>query len=62
MKTNTRWINNTIAQAAACNTKMPWERGLQRQAMIARRVEQTQSAKPVSLPQIPDYMTMAVSA
>jgi len=37
MTKHTRWINSTIAEAQACTTKMPWERGLRRQAFIASR-------------------------
>ncbi len=62
MQKSPRWIANTIAQADKCTTKMPWERGLRRQAMIARRVEQTQSSKPVSLPPMPAHIMMAASA
>lgn len=32
-----RWINNLLAESAKCTTRMPWERGLRRAAMIARR-------------------------
>jgi len=32
-----RWIAPLLKEAAACKTKMPWERGLRRAAMIARR-------------------------
>ncbi|MFT5631467.1 MAG: hypothetical protein ACI9HB_002648, partial [Gammaproteobacteria bacterium] len=38
-----------------------WERGLRRQAMISRRLEQSEQAK-VSLSPMPTFMTMAVSA
>lgn len=37
MKTTPRWITRTIAEAATGKTRMPWERGLRRAAMIARR-------------------------
>jgi hypothetical protein len=37
-----RWIDNTIEEANKCETKMPWERGLRRQAMISRRLEQSE--------------------
>jgi hypothetical protein len=33
-----RWIDNTIEEANKCETKMPWELGLRRQAMISRRL------------------------
>lgn len=39
MKTTPRWIKPLLAQAAACKTKMPWERGLRRAATIARRAD-----------------------
>jgi hypothetical protein len=32
-----RWMKPLLAEAQACKTKMPWERGLRRAAMIARR-------------------------
>lgn len=32
-----RWMTSAIAEAKTCTTKMPWERGLRRQAFIARR-------------------------
>ena len=37
MTKKTRWIESTIAEAKACKTKMPWERGLRRQALLASR-------------------------
>lgn len=37
MKTERRWIKTVIAEAQACKIRMPWERGLRREAMIARR-------------------------
>lgn len=57
-----RWIDNTIEEANKVETKMPWERGAQRQAMIARRLEQADRPTKVSLPPMPTFMTMAVSA
>lgn len=62
MGSSKRWINNTIKEANKCETKMPWERGLRRQAMIARRLEQTEKATSVSLPPMPAFMTMAVAS
>lgn len=41
MKTEKRWMKTVQAEAAACKTRMPWERGLRRQAMIRRRSEDT---------------------
>jgi hypothetical protein len=32
-----RWLQSTIAEAKSCNTKMPWERGLRREAFMASR-------------------------
>ncbi|RYG90684.1 hypothetical protein EU803_11825 [Loktanella sp. IMCC34160] len=32
-----RWMNGVIDEAAKCTTRMPWERGLRRQAFIASR-------------------------
>lgn len=32
-----RWITSVAAEATSCTTKMPWERGLRRQAFIASR-------------------------
>ncbi|WP_368184682.1 hypothetical protein [Aestuariibius sp. HNIBRBA575] len=37
MKIKTRWIEGIKAEAAKDTTRLPWERGLPRQAMIARR-------------------------
>ncbi|MEN9010757.1 MAG: hypothetical protein ABF241_01620 [Yoonia sp.] len=42
--------------------KMPWERGGQRQAMIARRLEQSDHQAKVTLPPMPAFMTAAISA
>jgi hypothetical protein len=58
MGASKRWIDNTIEQANKCETKMPWERGARRQAMIARRLEQIDTK--VSLPPLPACMTMAI--
>jgi len=37
MKTSPRWIKSAIAEAETVTAKMPWERGLRRQAFIASR-------------------------
>jgi hypothetical protein len=37
MTKTSRWIQSTIAQANNVTTKMPWERGLRREAFIASR-------------------------
>lgn len=62
MGSSKRWIDTTIAQADKTEIKMPWERGLRRQAMIARRLEQTETKSKISLPPMPAFMTTAVSA
>lgn len=60
--TKNRWMKKTIEEAANTTHKMPWERGLRRQAMIARRVEETQSTAKVSLAPLPAWMTEGISA
>ncbi|MCC7320892.1 MAG: hypothetical protein IT542_07935 [Rubellimicrobium sp.] len=40
MKGERRWIRSTLAAAETSKVRMPWERGLRRAAMIARRKEQ----------------------
>lgn len=62
MGSSKRWIKNTTEQAGKCETQMPWERGLRRQAMIARRMEQTGGKSPITLPPMPSFMTDAISA
>lgn len=37
MKTERRWMKALLAEAASCKTRMPWERGLRREALMARR-------------------------
>lgn len=37
MKTERRWMKSLLVEAQTCKTKMPWERGLRREAFIARR-------------------------
>lgn len=37
MKIKTRWMNGIIEEADKCTTRMPWERGLRREAFIASR-------------------------
>jgi hypothetical protein len=32
-----RWMQSTIAEANSCTTKLPWERGLRREAFMAGR-------------------------
>ena len=48
MKQHPRWIKSVQAEAASCEIRMPWERGLRRAAMIARRTE-TEAAKPIPM-------------
>lgn len=44
-----RWMTSLLAEAEACRTRMPWERGLRRQAFIARRASLApQTQKPVA--------------
>ncbi|MEN8896236.1 MAG: hypothetical protein ABF248_09130 [Yoonia sp.] len=62
MGSSKRWINKTIDAANDCDVKMPWERGGQRQAMIARRLEQSDHQAKVTLPPMPAFMTAAISA
>lgn len=38
-KKTRRWMTSVIAEAAKCDTQMPWARGEARAAMIARRAE-----------------------
>lgn len=45
MKTTPRWIKSATEQAQSCKARMPWERGLRRQATIARRDAAPQPAK-----------------
>ncbi len=37
MKNTPRWINSAIAESANVTSKVPWERGLRRQAFMASR-------------------------
>lgn len=62
MKTDKRWITNTIEAANDCETKMPWERGARRQAFIANRMNDDVGSAPVSLAPMPSWMTQAISA
>lgn len=45
MKSIPAWIKTMTAEAQSCKARMPWERGLRRAAMIARRMTETQPAK-----------------
>lgn len=62
MGQKTRWIAATIEAAKTVETKMPWERGLRRQALIASRLEESAQAQKVSLPPMPDGVFLAASA
>jgi hypothetical protein len=37
MAIKTRWMTGVIEEADKCTTRMPWERGLRREAFIASR-------------------------
>lgn len=39
MKAQPRWMARMVAEAAQARTRMPWERGLRRAALIARRAQ-----------------------
>ena len=58
----TRWIKSTLKEAEACTTRMPWERGARRAAMIARRLEADRPKAKVSLPQMPRELSLAMGA
>lgn len=51
-----RWMASLLAEADACRTRMPWERGLRRQAFIARR------ASLMKQPQLPPAAPAAPAA
>ena len=57
-----RWIDKTIAAADECKTRMPWERGLRRQAFIARRLEADSRQVKISLPPLPEGVSLAAGA
>ncbi|WP_386683929.1 hypothetical protein [Loktanella sp. R86503] len=54
-----RWMTNMIAEAEVCSTKMPWERGLRRQAMISRRLDAEERKVKVTLPPMPVGIQLA---
>lgn len=58
----TRWMENTTNAANDAKTTMPWERGLRRQAMIARRLETDARPNKVTLPPMPAFMALDISA
>jgi len=45
MKPQPNWMKSVLTEAAQCKTRMPWERGLRRQATIARRIAAAQPVK-----------------
>jgi nicotinamide mononucleotide adenylyltransferase len=57
-----RWMKSVKDEAANSTTKMPWERGLRRQAMIARRLETDDRRAKITLAPMPDFMTMDMPA
>ena len=57
-----RWMKSVKAEAAQTTTRMPWERGLRRQAMIARRLENDGPRAKVTLPPMPDFMALDATA
>lgn len=64
MQTDRRWMNSLIDEAASCHARMPWERGLRRQAMISRRKATEAAAQAVYRPDssLSDQPRMALSA
>lgn len=40
-----RWIARATAEAEACRVRLPWERGLRRQAFIRRRAARAAAAE-----------------
>jgi hypothetical protein len=48
MTTERRWMKPMLAEAAALKVRMPWERGLRRDAMITRRETATLGARAVA--------------
>lgn len=53
-----RWMTSVKAEANENTTKMPWERGLRRQAMIARRLEADERKSKITLPPMPAFMSL----
>lgn len=62
MNKSQRWIKKTIAEAEACTTKLPWERGARRADFIARRMDQDGREVKISLPAMPKGISLAASA
>ncbi|MFT4914459.1 MAG: hypothetical protein ACI9ND_001710 [Yoonia sp.] len=57
-----RWMEETKKAANDCETNMPWARGLRRQAMIARRLETDTHTNKITLPPMPAFMSLDISA
>jgi hypothetical protein len=57
-----RWMEETKNAANDCETNMPWARGARRQEMIARRLENDNRPNKVTLPPMPAFMSMDISA
>lgn len=62
MGQKSRWAASTLKAAAETTAKMPWERGLRRQAMIARRLEESGGKSKVTLPPMPEGVFLAANA
>jgi hypothetical protein len=60
--TDKRWMKSVKDEAAKTTAKMPWERGLRRQAMIARRLETDDRRAKITLAPIPDFLTLDLTA
>lgn len=57
-----RWMTETKKAANDTEANMPWTRGLRRQEMIARRLESDDRPKKVTLPPMPEFMSLDISA
>jgi hypothetical protein len=49
MSTERRWMKPMLQEAAALKLRMPWERGLRRQAMMSRREAAELTARATGL-------------
>jgi len=56
-----KWINEPKAAANDGEANMPLARGLRRQAMIARRLEEDRPSAKVTLPPMPAFMSTDIS-
>lgn len=59
--TKTTWIKETKIAANDSEANMPWARGLKRQAMIARRLDDERPAAKITLPPMPAFMSNDIS-